>query len=62
MKATVDKNGCISCGLCTETCPAVFRIGDDGTAEAYVDEIPKEEEVGALEARDNCPVSVISVE
>ena len=62
MKAAVDKGGCISCGLCAETCPNVFRMGDDGYAEAYVEVIPAGEEACAEEARDNCPVSVITVE
>ena len=34
MKATVDRNGCIGCGLCAEICPDVFDIADDGLAEA----------------------------
>ena len=36
-------------------------MAEDGLAEAYVDEIPKEEEDAAEEARDGCPVSVISI-
>ncbi|HCM13445.1 MAG TPA: ferredoxin, partial [Lachnospiraceae bacterium] len=28
MKAKLDRSGCISCGLCAETCPDVFRIAD----------------------------------
>ena len=61
MKAFVDKSGCIGCELCAITCPEVFRMGDDGLAEAYaqVDESTMER---AAEARDNCPVSVISIE
>lgn len=62
MKAAIDKGGCISCGLCAETCPKVFRIGDDGYAEVYVDTIPGELEDEVTQASDNCPVSVISVE
>lgn len=62
MKAAIDKGGCISCGLCAETCPGVFRMGDDGYAEVYVDVIPAEEEASAEEARDSCPVSVITIE
>lgn len=61
MKASIDRDGCISCGLCAETCPEVFRMAEDGLAEAYVDEIPEEEEDAAEEARDGCPVSVISI-
>lgn len=61
MKAFVQKSGCIGCGLCSEICPEVFRMGDDGLAEAYgeVDEANFE---SAEEARESCPVSVISVE
>ena len=62
MKAMLDKDGCISCGLCPETCPEVFRMGDDGVAEVYQENVPKEAEERAVEARDDCPVSVITVE
>lgn len=62
MRAEIDRDGCISCGLCASTCPEVFRMGDDGPAEVYVDPVPSDLEDSALEARDNCPVSVISVE
>lgn len=62
MKAIIDRDGCISCGLCQETCPEVFRIADDGFAEAYVDEIPEGAEDTAQEAADGCPVEVIHIE
>ncbi len=62
MKASIDRDGCISCGLCPTICPEVFRIADDGLAEVYVDEVPKEHEGEAKEAEDGCPVGVIKVE
>lgn len=62
MKANIDRDGCISCGLCVETCPKVFRMADDGIAEVYVDVVPTDTEADALEAQDSCPVSVITVE
>ena len=37
MKATIEREGCISCGLCAETCPAVFYIADDGRADIKQD-------------------------
>ncbi|MGI6214108.1 MAG: ferredoxin [Christensenellales bacterium] len=61
MKANVDKTGCISCELCTELCPEVFRMGDDGYAEAYA-EVTPDVAAKAEEARDSCPVEVISLE
>lgn len=62
MKASIDREGCIACGLCAEICPEVFRMAADGLAEVYVDTVPKEAEDSAVEAQDSCPVSVIKVE
>lgn len=62
MKATLDRSGCISCGLCTSTCPEVFRMAEDGIAEVYVENVPPEAEESAIEAQEGCPVSVITVE
>lgn len=53
--------GCIGCGLCVMTCPAVFRMKEDGVSEAYA-EIPKGEEEHAAFAVQGCPVGVISIE
>jgi ferredoxin len=61
LKASIDRDGCISCGLCPTICPEVFRMADDGLAEVYVDEIPESEEGSAVEAQDSWPVGVISV-
>lgn len=61
MKAEIDRSGCIACGLCTEICPDVFRMADDGLAEAYQE--PTQDNIDeAQEAEDGCPVSVIHVE
>lgn len=62
MRASIDRDGCIGCGLCADTCPKVFRMADDGMAEVYTDPVPAEEEDAATEAADGCPVSVITVE
>ena len=62
MKAEINRDGCISCGLCESICPQVFQMADDGIAEVIVDEVDAEYEASALEAQDSCPVSVITVE
>ncbi|HEX3026639.1 MAG TPA: ferredoxin [Clostridia bacterium] len=62
MKATIDRSGCISCGLCPEVCPEVFRMAEDGFAEVHAEEVPAEAEAKAVEAQESCPVSVIAVE
>lgn len=61
MKAYVDPDLCIGCGVCAGTCPSVFEMNDDGKAEA-VHEPEEGEKDSAIEARDNCPVSAISIE
>ena len=61
MKATVDKDGCIACGICVNLCPEVFRWDGGGLAEAYTAISPATESA-AVESRDSCPVSVISIE
>ncbi|HOP81288.1 MAG TPA: ferredoxin, partial [Armatimonadota bacterium] len=43
MKAIVN-DGCIGDGICADTCPEVFEIGDDGLAHVIVDEVPPEAE------------------
>ncbi|MEL7655156.1 MAG: ferredoxin [Bacillota bacterium] len=62
MKATIDRSGCIGCGVCPSVCPEVFQMADDGLAEVIVDVIPSDSEGTAEEARESCPVSVITVE
>jgi len=62
MKASIDRDGCISCGLCESTCPEVFRMAEDGLAEVYTDPVPAAVESTAIEAQEGCPVSVITVE
>lgn len=59
MKATIDRSGCIGCGLCASTCPEVFRMAEDGLAEVVAD--VGANDTTAKEAADNCPVSVIAV-
>jgi len=62
MKATVDEDVCIGCELCTDTCPEVFGMNDDGFAEPIVDPVPAEQEDCAREAVDICPVTAIELE
>jgi ferredoxin len=54
----VDQDVCISCGLCIDNVPDVFRFADDGKAEAF-DPAGASEEIIQQEAIDVCPVSCI---
>jgi len=62
MQASIDRDNCIGCELCADTCPNVFRMAEDGCAEVYASPVPAGDEAAAQEAADNCPVSVITVE
>ncbi|MCI8594329.1 MAG: ferredoxin [Oscillospiraceae bacterium] len=61
MKITIDREGCISCGLCISLCPGVFRFADDGLSEVYRQPDSAQEENAKI-AADSCPVDVIHAE
>ena len=52
---------CTACGLCVDTCPEVFDMGDE-IAIVIVEEVPKEYEEAVQQAADECPVEAIIVE
>ncbi len=52
---------CTACGLCVDTCPEVFEMGDE-MAIVIGDEVPKEHEEATQQAADECPVEAIIVE
>ena len=60
MKVKIEDT-CTSCGLCVDTCPEVFEMGDD-IAQVIVDEVPAAHEEAVQQAADECPVEAIIVE
>lgn len=62
MKAFVDQDTCIGCGLCPSLCEEVFELNDEGKATVIVDELSAELEDAAKDAESSCPVGAISVE
>lgn len=54
----VDEDACISCGLCVNNLPDVFRFADNGKAECFDPEGAEEDEIQS-EAIDACPVLCI---
>jgi ferredoxin len=62
---TVDPNLCIGCGLCVQTCPDVFQLGDDGKSfvkdgSACAAPAGGQAKCNCQEAMDNCPAHAIS--
>lgn len=62
MKAHVDQDTCIGCGLCPQICSEVFELNDDGKAYAKVEKVPSNIEGAATEAQESCPVAAITVD
>lgn len=52
---------CTACGLCEETCPEVFRLGDE-RAEVIDDANFSDFEEKIKQASEDCPVEVIKYE
>jgi ferredoxin len=71
MKVTIDREGCIGCGVCEALCPEVFHLIDDG--KSSITEKQRKSSLGEGEvaselvacvesAKDSCPVCVIKTE
>ena len=61
MKVRVDQKTCIGCGLCVDTCPAVFKM-DGNTAVVKVDPVPPADQASCQDAANGCPVNAIFIE
>ena len=57
-KPWVNKDECISCGLCVANLPGVFRFDDQGKAECHDPAGATEEDI-QNNAIEICPVSCI---
>jgi len=52
---------CTACGLCCDTCPEVFDMGDD-IAEVFSDNISEELKSTVQHAAEECPVAAIMID
>lgn len=60
MKATVDQELCVGCGLCADSCPEVFKMENEKAIGA--DSVAAEQEECANKMVGDCPVEAIKVE
>ncbi len=58
MRAYVDQDMCIGCGMCAGIASDSFQMNDEGKAEFFAES----DDALVQEAIDNCPVAAISEE
>ncbi len=61
MRANVDPDLCIGCGICEGIVPEVFSMLNEPYAEVLLDPIPAEFEDAVREAAEECPEEAISI-
>lgn len=73
MKIVIDRENCVSCGTCWESCPDVFEQDPEDSLSRIVEKIrlggdraegtpPEDLEACAARAADDCCAAVIRVE
>lgn len=72
MRVTIDREGCIECGVCEATCPDIFELKDNEKArivpgcrvdgQPAVGEVSDDQAACAKTAESSCPVSVIKAD
>jgi len=67
-KLEIVRSECIGCELCTQTCPDLFQMAEDGLSslpkgkrENGNDEMDIDEEGCSRQAADECPVNCIHI-
>ena len=61
MKVKIDNDLCTACGLCVDSVPDIFKMGDD-VAEVITADVPANLEEDVQNATDDCPVECILIE
>ncbi len=61
IKAIVNQDVCIGCGMCIEMCPEVFKYNEDDKSEVVGEINTDDLKDKALDAQEVCPVDAIEV-
>jgi ferredoxin len=60
LKASVNKNACIGCGICIDICPSIFEFDPQGLSEAATFITPALDHNARI-AADACPTQAINI-
>ncbi len=60
MKAVLNRELCVGCGLCEENMPEIFKIGEF-TAELRTDSVPEALTEKLQNTAEDCPTGAISI-
>ncbi len=61
MKAIVDPDKCIGCGICEGIVPEVFSLLNEPYAEVLLDPVPEEYQEATRESAEECPEEAITI-
>lgn len=61
MKAQVNEELCVGCGLCADLCAEVF-VMDNDKVKIKASPIPGSSEECCKKSKEDCPVEAISIE
>lgn len=62
MKAIVDPDICLGCGICEGICPDVFSLGSESYATVILNPVPEKFWLDVKDAVEQCPEEAISIE
>ncbi|MGB4594504.1 MAG: ferredoxin [Anaerolineaceae bacterium] len=62
MKAVVDKDLCIGCGICEGVAPEVFSLATEPYAVVIQTPVAEENQEAARQAAEDCPETAITIE
>lgn len=62
LRANVNKNTCIGCGICIDICPNIFEFDPQGLSESTLTAIEPAHGDCVRNAAKACPTNAISVQ
>jgi ferredoxin len=60
-RVVADRAACCGYALCEETCPQMFRLGDDSVIEVLQETVPEELVEQARRAVADCPAAALTL-